>query len=74
MQATMMEIRKRNLYAAASVINFLFFHFGKTTSIAVQFFLLYKENILILTKFDLPKSLSYGKELHPFTHVCKFLF
>jgi len=34
----------------------------------------WKENIFILTKIYLPKSLSYGKELHPPTHVCKFLF
>lgn len=27
-----------------------------------------------LTKIYLPKSLSYGKELHPLIHVCKFLF
>lgn len=42
-----------------------------TTFIAVQLFLCERKNILILTKIYLPKSLSYGKELHPPTHVCK---
>lgn len=30
-----------------------------------------KESIVILTKIDLPKSLSYGKEPHLPAHVCK---
>lgn len=58
--------RERKLYAAVCIACS---YFGKTTAA----FSLWKKNILVF-KLYLQKYLSYGKDLYPFTHVCKVLF